>query len=137
MPKVTVRVTRDILHWALTQSSTNCAVALALKESDDRFTHPKVDQETIRFTDAHDDVRYTIPTPKKIADYITAFDANPESVKPLTFTIDLDDPNVTVRPSHHATVPQKIKEAKRLKERREGVRKATGVPISHRPLRLE
>lgn len=137
MAKVTVRVTRDILHWALTQSSTNCAVALALKEADDRFTHPKVTQETIAFTDAHEDVRYTIPTPKRIADYITAFDHDPQGVKPLTFTIDLDEPDVQVRPSHHATVPQKIKEAKRLKERREGVRKATGISISHRPLRMD
>jgi hypothetical protein len=89
--KVTVRVNRHLINWALQQTSTQCAISLALKDADDNITHPRVTQGTIAFRDASTNTRYVFNTPEKIANWIDNFDRDPSTTKPLTFTLDLDE----------------------------------------------
>lgn len=93
----TVRVTRKLIDWALTQSSTQCAISLALKDADDAFASPRVNQEKICITDRATGQRYIFKTPDRIAKWIDQFDRDPSTTKPLTFTLDLDEAD-EVRP---------------------------------------
>lgn len=139
MSKVRVNVTRKMIDFALQQTSTNCAIALALKDSevngnDDAIMLPHVDQKTIRFTDRVNGVRYTIPTPERIAKFIDDWDHARELARPFQFTIDLDDPAVIVKPMKHASQDKLIAMAERVRGLR--VKKASqGVHRSERPLR--
>lgn len=85
--KVTVRVTRKLIDWALTQTSTQCGISLALKDAG--ADYPRVTQTTIAFTDRPSGLRYTFKTPQKLVDWIDHFDRDPKTVKPVTFTLDL------------------------------------------------
>lgn len=132
--KVTVRVTRNILHWALTQSSTQCAVARAIKDADDRLSYPRVTQSKIAFTDMETGTRYSFKTPPAIATFIDSFDSDPEHTKPVTFMLDLDKAE-QVRPVKRTPIEQAIAQAERQRNRRVRVARAGG-PTSFRPLRL-
>lgn len=139
MNKVRVSVSRKMIDFALQQTSTNCAIALALKDSevngnDDAVMLPHVDQKTIRFTDRVNGVRYTIPTPERIAKFIDDWDHARELARPFQFTIDLDDPAVIAKPMRHASQEKLIAMAERVRGMR--VRNASkGVHRSERPLR--
>ena len=132
--KVTVRVTRNILHWALTQSSTQCAVARALKDADERISYPRVDQKKIAFTDMETGTRYSFKTPEPIATFIDSFDRDPGHTKPITFMLDLSKAE-KVRPVKRTPIEQAIAQAERQRNRRVRVARAGG-PTSFRPLRL-
>lgn len=89
MTEYAVRVTTKLIHWALTQSSTQCAIAQALRDANDEWERPWVNQKSIGFTDRDTHVRYSFATPAPIAEWISKFDADPSSVKPLTFKLDV------------------------------------------------
>lgn len=133
--KVTIRVTRTLLDWALQQTSTQCAIALAIKDADDDFQRPKVTQQTISFADARTGVRYTFPTPARLAKLIDDFDRDPTVVRPTSFTLDLND--AEVKPIRHATVRQLVKASKKRREAEDAVRPARSITTSkiYRPLR--
>lgn len=139
MNKVRVNVSRKMIDFALQQTSTNCAIALALKDSElngneDAVMLPHVDQKTIRFTDRVNGVRYTIPTPERIAKFIDDWDHSRALARPFQFTIDLDDPAVIAKPMRHASQEKLIAMAERVRGMR--VRNASkGVHRSERPLR--
>lgn len=88
MPVYTVQVNRKLIAWALTQSSTQCAIAQALLDANDDWQRPWVTQKSIGFTDRRTDTRYSFETPPAIAAWITQFDQDPTVVKPFTFEID-------------------------------------------------
>lgn len=84
--KVTVRVTKKLIDWALVQVSTQCGISLALKDAG--ADYPRVTQKTIAFTDRVEGKRYTFNTPEKLAEWIDDFDRG--EAKPVTFSLDLD-----------------------------------------------
>lgn len=133
--KVTIRVTRNLLDWALQQTSTQCAIALAIKDADDDFQRPKVTQQSMSFADARTGVRYTFPTPARLAKLIDDFDRDPSSVKPTSFTLDLDD--AEVKPIKRATITQLVEASKKRRAQEDSVRPARSITTSkvYRPLR--
>jgi hypothetical protein len=111
-----IQVTSQMVNYALQQTSTLCAVALALRDANDDWILPRVTQNDIRYTDRRTGQRVTIPTPKKVAAWIDKFDRQREAVSPFSF--DLDLAQATVRPIKHLQPSEVIAQAKRDKERR-------------------
>ena len=97
MTLYTVRVTKKLIHWALTQSSTQCAIAQAVRDANDEWERPWVNQKSIGFSDHATGTRYNFPTPQILADWISQFDADPTQVKPITFEIDVVKESVVKR----------------------------------------
>lgn len=135
--KVTVRVTRKLLDWAIQQTSTQCAVALGLKDADEDIIRPKVTQDAIAFTDYRTDARYTFDVPEHIAKKIDAFDRDPSSVKPFTFTLDLDEAR-EIRPSVHKrhSVEAQVRDYEKRQRKEIETRPAESQKI-YRPLRTD
>lgn len=133
--KVTIRVTRNLLDWALQQTSTQCAIALAIKDADDDFQRPKVTQETISFADARTGVRYTFPTPARLAKLIDDFDRDPSTVRPTSFVLDLDE--AETRPIKRASITQLVAASKKRRDKEDSVRPARSITAAkiYRPLR--
>lgn len=137
MTITTVRVDRRLIAWALQQTSTQCAIALALKDANDNFVRPVVTQEAIHVTDARSGIRYHFKTPKKIAEWIDQFDRSPETTKPLTFTVDLTEAE-SATPYQPRGVLDSIKDHQRYEARQRGVRPVqTAESRIRRPLRPE
>jgi hypothetical protein len=113
----TVRVTRDLIAHALEQTSTMCAVAVALKAADEDIVRPRVTQTTIAFTDARSGKRYVFDTPDKIAKFIDAFDRGRELARPFNFGVDLDGAKKVKEPKHRS-VQKAIDQAQRDRDRR-------------------
>lgn len=86
---VQVNVTRNMVDYALQQTSTMCAVALALRDANDDWVLPRVTQDDIRFTDRRTNERVIIKTPQKVSSFIDKFDRQREAVRPFTFELDL------------------------------------------------
>lgn len=91
--KIRVTVTRNMIHWAVTQSSTQCAVALALRDADPDglFERPFVSQDRIAFTDRYTDLRYSWFAdwiPEKLKSWLDQFDRDPSKCRPFSFTVD-------------------------------------------------
>lgn len=115
---IEVRVTRDMIHWALRQTSTQCAAALAIRDADPdgEYVFPHVDQEKISFTDRRTEQRYTwTDVPKKLASWIDQFDRDPSKCRPFSFTLDTNQ--AEVKPVRHLTLKQKIEQAKQKREK--------------------
>jgi hypothetical protein len=106
-----IQVTRNMVDYALQQTSTLCAVALALRDANDDWILPRVTQEDIRVTDRRTGKRITIPTPPKVAAWIDKFDRQREAVG--AFSFDLDLTQATTRPMQHITPSGAIKQAER------------------------
>lgn len=135
MDPVRVGVTRKLIAWALTQSSTQCAVAQALKDASDDFVFPHVNQNTIRVTNARTRQRFTFKTPKKLAEWIDEFDNDPTLCKPVSFTLDFDAPD-SVRPIKHNNVETAIKKSREHSNRnRKPARTVVPGKPSYRELR--
>lgn len=118
MEPVKVQVTRLMVNYALQQTSTLCAVALALRDAneDGDWILPRVTQDTIRVTDRRTGERLTWKTPKKVAAYIDKFDREREAVGPMSFVLGEPD---EVRPIKHRQPSQIIADAQRFKAHRE------------------
>lgn len=130
-----VRVTRHLIDWALQQTSTQCGIALALKDADENFTHPVVTQERISITDQRDGQRYTFTTPAKLAKFIDQFDRDPSQCKPVSFTIDLDAAD-DVRPIKRFQPSEMVARHQRYqKEKAQGRVKSRAQGWTKRPLR--
>lgn len=132
--KIRVQITRKLIDWALQQTSTQCAIALALKDAGNGdIVRPIVTQKTIAFTDARSGLRYTYFTPDKIATWIDTFDRDPSSVKPLVFTLDTSQPD---RVSEHKprTISQSLRSHEAYVASRQKVMPAK-PPRIHRALR--
>lgn len=129
-PKVVdVNVTRDMIHYAVTQTSTLCAIALAMRDADvdGNFERPWVSQDRIAITDRYTDQRYEWEAdqiPEEIKTWIDQFDRDPGKVRPFTFQLDLSQAKVV--PRQHTTALQAVaknrsnqqQEAKRLTQQR-------------------
>lgn len=118
---VDVTVTRDMIDVALTQRSTLCAIALALRDADPDgdFERPWVDQNRIAFTNRRTDERYEFDAdqiPEEIKTWIDQFDRNPNKVKPVTFQLDLSQARVVPR-QHTGAMAAIKKEQDRTKVR--------------------
>jgi len=87
--QVLVQVTRNMVNYALQQTSTMCAVALALRDANDDWVLPRVTQDDIRFTDRRTGERVIVKTPPKVSAFIDKFDRQRETVRPFNFEIDL------------------------------------------------
>lgn len=138
VPLLKVHVTKPLINWALQQTSTACAIALALKNVDDEICYARVDQDTIRFTDRRTNTRYVFKTPPRLAAWIDSFDRDREGVRPINFTLDLGEP-LTARPVRRLQPSQLAHQAEAGRERR-----SKGTPAnpalttrngSERPLR--
>lgn len=125
-----VHVTRDLVGYALQQSNTNCAIALALKNADQNIIFPKVTQTKISYTDRSTGQRYTFDTPEKLAKWIDRFDRG-ESPAPINFEVN-PELATKVRPIRRLQPSSLAHEAKQRKEQKV-VRPS--VPRSERPLR--
>lgn len=131
MPKVHVRVTEKLIHWASQQSKTTCAIALAIQDADDRFGFVRVDQNTIRFTNIAEGQRYTFHTPGDLKEWIEKYDVDRDAVAPLEFELDLSCPDSTRSMMRTAASDQEL--ARRRKDGRRS-RPGTGGPnSSYRP----
>lgn len=131
--KARVRVNSKNIQWALTQSSSHCAIAQALIDLDDSITYPRVTQEEIRFTDRQTGERKVYKTPKRVAKWIDEWDRNPEGVSPMSFDLDLSNPDIA-RPVRRAQPSERVAES--LRKKRKPVVQA-GPPRNYRPLRGE
>lgn len=107
-----ISVKRDNIAWAIQQSSTQCAIAQALVESDDDIIYPHVDQNEIRFTSRRTGERYVYTTPPKAAKWIDDFDTKPNSVKPMNFELDLTHP-IRTKAIRKAPVATRIQAAQK------------------------
>lgn len=110
--KVRVQVTRNMIHWAVTQRSTQCAVALAIRDADPDglFERPWVTQDRIAFTDRYTDQRYEWDAdqiPDKIKTWIDQFDRDPGKCRPFSFTLEIASARVT-RLVHKTRAEQSI-----------------------------
>lgn len=130
--KVEVHVTRQMIDYALEQTSTRCAVSLALKDADDAYILPMVDQDYIRVTNRSSGERLTFTTPARIAKFIDEWDRGIKLMKPFSFTLDTDEADV--RPIRHMQPSELIRTAERVRRVRQ-VQAQAGVARSHRPLR--
>lgn len=115
--KQRINVTRNMVDYALQQTSTMCAVALALRDANDDWVLPRVTQEDIRFTDRRTHERVIIPTPAKVAEFIDKFDRQREAVAPFNFDIDLS--TAERRPMKRLQPTQLIKQAERDRQRKD------------------
>lgn len=118
---VDVNVTRDMIDVALTQRSTLCAIALALRDADinGNYERPWVTQDRIAVTDRSTDQRYEWDAdqiPETIKTWIDQFDRNPNKVRPFTFKLDLSTARV-VRRQHTSAMAAIKKEQDRSKVR--------------------
>lgn len=121
---VEVNVNRDMIDHALTQRSTLCAIALAIRDADvdGDFERPWITQNRIAFTNRRTDERYEFEAdqiPDEIKTWIDQFDRNPSKVKPFSFTLDLSQAKVIKR-KHDAPLEaiKKRAEYEKLRERR-------------------
>lgn len=127
--KVRIQVTRNMVDYALQQTSTMCAVALALRDANDDWVLPRVTQDDIRFTDRRTKERIVIPTPPKVAEFIDKFDRRREAVKPFAFDLDLSQ--AETRPVEHKQPSQMIRQ-KQLREN-PGMRRQRRIPAAVAP----
>lgn len=109
--KIRVTVTRNMIHWAVTESSTQCAIALALRDADPDglFERPFVAQHRIAFTDRYTDHRYEWDEdqiPEKLKSWIDQFDRDPSRCRPFTFTLDVSTARQV--PVVHKTKPEQV-----------------------------
>lgn len=126
---IQVNVTRDMIHWAVTQTSTQCAIALAIRDADPdgNFMRPHVDQDRISFTDTYTQQRVTFrDVPKKLQNWIDQFDRDPSKCRPFSFTLDLDA--AETRPMQHLTPLESVKAYQRNQEVK--VRRQKKIPVS-------
>jgi hypothetical protein len=124
-----VTVTRNMVDYALQQTSTLCAVALALKDANDDIILPRVTQKDIRYTDRRTGQRVTVPTPPEVSAFIDRFDRRRELVKPFAFDLDLSE--AKTRPIKHAQPSQLIRQAELNRQTRE--RRQAKIPVAIRP----
>jgi hypothetical protein len=131
-----VTVTREMVGYALQQTNSNCAIALALKDANPDFIYPRITQESISVTDIREGKRYTFHTPDKMAKWIDKFDRG-ESPSPFSFELNIEEADKVVE-VRRLQPSELAKQATRLREVRSGTRVAKpGVPRSARPLRNE
>lgn len=126
---VHVDVTRNMVHYALQQTSTLCAVALALRDADDDFVLPRVTQEEIRWTNRRTGERVSVPTPPEVSVWIDQFDRRREAVKPFGFDLDLSQ--ATVRPVVRQQPSEMIRQAELRRDRT--IRRQRKIPVGSRP----
>lgn len=128
---IDVNVTRDMIHWALTQKSTQCAIALAIRDANENFVFPNVTQEAISVSDRSTGMRYTwTDVPEKIQRWIDQFDRDPSKVKPFTLTLDLD--GAEAKPMQHLSVQKAVELTKRRLEKKVNTRNQKRIPASNR-----
>ena len=126
---VHVDVTSNMVHYALQQTSTLCAVALAIKDASDDYILPRVTQKDIRYTDRRTGHRVTVPTPPEVATWIDKFDRQREQVAPFGFDLDLSQ--ATMRPIIKLQPSQLIRNAANHKKTAE--RRQKKIPVAIRP----
>lgn len=127
--KLTVQVTRNHINDGIQRTSTQCAFAQAVKDTDEDFAFPRVTTKTIAFTNVRTGERFTVETPEKVADFIRTWDSDPRNAKPFRITLDLD--TAVVRPVRHSSPKQRIASAERVRGLR-ARNAAAGVPNSRR-----
>lgn len=135
-PKVVdVNVTRDMIHYAVTQTSTLCAIALAMRDADidGNFERPWVSQERIAITDRLTDQRYEWDAeqiPDTIKTWIDQFDRDPGKVRPFTFQLDLSQARVV--PRQHTTAMQAVAKDKSNQQQKRKRETQARIPAAHR-----
>src|SRR5262245_29675858 len=82
-----INVTQEIIDGAVTNTSSRCMVADAVKKAFPRAVRIRVDMQTIRWTDPAQQKRYVYLTPARAQQYIIAFDAG-DTIKPFRFRLD-------------------------------------------------
>lgn len=136
--KIRVDVTPEHIEHAIQHTSTNCAIAMAIKETNPHFFKPLVREDRISFTNLETEERYTWKLDdmepaeaQRIRNFIHNWDGERNAVRPTT--IELDVSKAEVRPMVRQTPTQLIKLAQRVRDERT-VRKATGAGrYSERP----
>lgn len=126
-----VNVTREMVGYALQQSNSNCAIALALKDADPDITYPRVTQTTISYTDKRTGQRYTFKTPEKMAKWIDDFDHG-KAPRPFTFEVNPEEAD-RVKPIRRGQPSVLARAAQKRNERK--VTQTQPIPRSERPLR--
>lgn len=79
-----VRITKTEIADGRVASDTDCPVALGMQNAG--YTRVKVSRQTLSWVDANHKSR-TIFTPKKVADFIAAFDTSRALAKPFSFRL--------------------------------------------------
>lgn len=126
---VHVDVTRNMVHYALQQTSTLCAVALAIRDASDDYVYPRVTQQDIRWTDRRTGQRVIVPTPPEVATWIDKFDRQKEAVSPFGFDLDLSE--AKTRPIQRLQPSQQIKQSETNRKTRE--RRQKRIPVAVAP----
>ena len=93
MSRIRLQVSRKLIDWALQQNNSQCAISCAIRDAD--FYYPRVTQTRISFTDRDAGVRYTWPTPSKVAEWIDGFDRDRTLTQPLAINLDTQQAKVT------------------------------------------
>lgn len=114
---VPVTVTRNMIHWAIQQTSTQCAIALALRDASDDFVFPHVDQNVIRVSDRRTGLRYEFKTPDVVAKWIDRFDRDVTKVRPFTFELHLEDAD-KIKPVQRTPLPKLLKIAENYRNQK-------------------
>jgi len=86
--KVEIEVTQDDIEKGRKNSSSSCAVALAVKRQG--YVHPYVDGENIMFSCPDTDKRFTSNCTKRVTHWIGNFDED-KRVKPFRFTLNYSE----------------------------------------------
>lgn len=126
-----IQVTRTMVDYALQQTSTLCAVALALRDANDDWVLPLVTQDEIRYTDRRTQERVILSTPPKVAEWIDRFDKKRELVKPFSF--ELDTTNAVRRPIVRKQPSEMIRQAVLRKDKDKVIRRQRKIPVGSRP----
>lgn len=130
---VEVHVTRDMIHWAMQQTSTQCAIALAVRDADPDgdWVMPDVRQGRIAVSDRRTGQRLVwTDVPKKIQTWIDQFDRDPSKVKPFTFTLDVTA--AETRPMARLSVHDAVELAKKRAGLKVETRNQKKIPASSR-----
>ncbi|MGH3094822.1 MAG: hypothetical protein ACRDMV_02335 [Streptosporangiales bacterium] len=85
-PRISVKVTQEIIATSIERDSSHCMIADALAKTLPNASYVSVDLATIRFTDLSAGKRYVYLTPRNAQEALLDFD---QGKKPESFTLRL------------------------------------------------
>lgn len=124
-PRVTLKITPEIIARSVARNSSHCILAEAVKEAVPKAQRISVDTQSIRWTDPDKRERYCYLTPYKGQQIIVAFDQGiTDALQPTQ--LRLRDPHVV--PGGDALRENRAKyKKKKMRRPKDGT--ATSVPV--------
>lgn len=135
-----IQVRQPHIDWAEQQERGGCAIAQAIRGAETmesgklRYSAPKVDRDTIRFTDELTGERYVFKTPSGAVRFIDDFDISRDKVRPFTFTLS-NAQLMKVAPKKYARAMEyATHEPSRRQARRAAIAAGRSYSTTRRPL---